>query len=246
MRFRAILHIDIIPQKSSSGNVQILLSFCPILPNSVTPGLENVDSCITVSRLKNSMENTLPQDIVDCLKNARYLHLGTCAENYPHVSLMNYIYVPAGEGAEHTSKVNEDCVVMLCSRRTKKFFNITINPKVSLLVHDWSTRQQATNATDLTALLSSLNAASLSKHSITLNGNAEVLDGPAETFFKQMMLDSASGQEARCYVEDPESAVILVHFGSARISDNSNNVEKWKSNGAEATPLSRRELNGSV
>lgn len=192
------------------------------------------------------MENSLPQDIVDCLKNAKYLHLGTCAENYPHVSLMNYIYIPAGEGSQYTSKLNEDCVVMLCSRRTKKFFNITMNPKVSLLVHDWSTRQQATNATDLTALLSSLNAASLSKHSITLNGNAEVLDGPAEQFFKQKMLESASGEETRCYVEDPESAVIVVHFGSARISDKSNNVEKWKSDAAEATPSSRAGLNGTM
>lgn len=187
--------------------------------------------------------NELPQDIVTCLTNARYLHLGTCAENFPHVSLMNYIYVPAAECSRYTSKA-EDCVVMTCSRRTKKFFNITANPRVSLLVHDWSTRQQATNATDLTALLSSLNAASLSKHSITLNGVAEVMSGPAEQHFKEKMLDSASGDEARCYIEDPDSAVIAVHFGSARISDKSNNVEKWKSEGAESTPSSRGPTNG--
>lgn len=192
------------------------------------------------------MENKLPKDVVDCLKNARYLHLGTCAENYPHVSLMNYIYVPVGEGARHTSKAGEDCVVMTCSRRTKKFFNIMANPKVSLLVHDWSTRQQATNATDLTALLSSLNAASLSKHSITLNGSAEILTDEAEQYFKQKMLDSTSGDEARCYIEDPDSAVIAVHFGSARISDKANNVEKWKSEGSESTPSSRGHLTNGV
>lgn len=191
------------------------------------------------------MDNRLPQDIVDCLKSARYLHLGTCAENHPHVSLMNYIYVAAGEAAQHTSKLQEDCVVMTCSRRTKKFFNITMNPRVSVLVHDWSTRQQATNATDLTTLLSSLNAASLSKHSITLNGDADILEGEAEQYFKQKMLDSASGDEAKCYIDDPDSAVIAVHFGSARISDKSNNVEKWKSEGSEATPSSRARANGT-
>lgn len=159
---------------------------------------------------------------------------------------MNYIYVPAGEDARHTSKTAEDCVIMTCSRRTKKFFNITANPKVSILVHDWSTRQQATNATDLTALLSSLNAASLSKHSITLNGDAEILTGDAEQFYKQKMLDSTSGDEARCYIEDPDSAVIAVHFGSARISDKSNNVEKWKNDAAESTPFSRGMPNGTA
>ena len=184
-------------------------------------------------------KNRLPESLVECLRNARYLHLGTCADNYPHVSLMNYIYVPTGDATEYTSKPDEDCVVMTCSRDTKKFFNITANPKVSLLVHDWTTRQQSSDATNLTALLSSLNAASLSKHSITLNGVAEVLENEAAAFFKQKMLESVPGDDAKCYIDDPDSAVIAVHFGSARISDKANNLEKWRSAGSSSTPTSR-------
>lgn len=175
------------------------------------------------------MDRKLPRDVIDCLKSAKYLHLGTCVDNIPHVSLMNYILVPAGEGAEYTSR-EEDCVVMTCSRQTKKFQNIIANPRVSLLVHDWSTRQQATNATDLTSLLSSLNAASLSKYSITLNGVAEIITGPAAQYFKQKMLNSLP--ETRCYIED-DSAMITVHFGSARIADKANNLEQWKSESAD-------------
>lgn len=171
------------------------------------------------------MDRTLPRDVIDCLKSAKYLHLGTCVDNVPHVSLMNYILVPAGKGDGFTSK-EEDCVVMTCSRQTRKFQNILVNPRVSLLVHDWSTRQQATKATDLTTLLSSLNAASLSKYSITLNGNAEILTGNSAQHFKQKMLESLP--ETRCYIED-DSAMIAVHFGSARISDSANNLEQWKS-----------------
>lgn len=188
------------------------------------------------------MDRKLPPDVIDCLKSAKYLHLGTCVDNVPHVSLMNYILVPAGQGAEYTSK-EEDCVVMTCSRQTKKFQNITVNPRVSLLVHDWSTRQQATNATDLTALLSSLNAASLSRHSITLNGDAEIITGEAEQYFKNKMLDRLP--ETRCYIED-DSAVIAVHFGSARISDKQNNLEKWKSHDSVEESSSEAMINGRV
>ncbi|ORY86802.1 hypothetical protein BCR37DRAFT_385277 [Protomyces lactucae-debilis] len=180
--------------------------------------------------------NSLPADVVSCLTNARYLHLGTCSDNWPHVSLMNYLYIRAGQGTEHTSKPDEDCVIMTCSRKTKKFFHLSMNPKVSVLVHDWSTRQQVTNSSDLTQLLSSLNAASLSKYSITLNGTAEVLEGEHSEYFKKRILDSSVGSEARCYMDGEDTAVIAVHFGSARISDKENNVNKWKHQDSEMTP----------
>lgn len=174
-------------------------------------------------------KSRLPPPLVQCLQSAKYLHLGTCAQNEPHVSLMNYIYVPAGQGGQHSSNDDEDSVVMTCPKHTKKFANILANPRVSILVHDWTTRQQINDATDLTALLSSLNAASLSKHSITLNGDAEVITGPAAEHFKQQMLQSAAGDDAKCWIEDPDAQVIRVYFGSARISDKENNVERWNS-----------------
>jgi hypothetical protein len=125
---------------------------------------------------------------------------------------------------------------MTCSRKTKKFFHMSRNPNVSVLVHDWSTRVQAASSTDLTRMLSSLNAASLSKYSITLNGTAEVLEGEHSEYFKERILESSVGQEARCYMDGEDTAVIAVHFGSARISDKDNNVNKWKHQDAQATP----------
>lgn len=74
--------------------------------------------------------NTLPPEVVQCLENARFLHLATCSDNVPHVSLMNYTYLPS---SPHSCL---PVIVMTTNPASKKMNNLVANPSVSLLVHD--------------------------------------------------------------------------------------------------------------
>ncbi|CAK7223702.1 hypothetical protein SCUCBS95973_005269 [Sporothrix curviconia] len=80
--------------------------------------------------------NCLPTEVVQCLENARFLHLATCVDNIPHVSLMNYTYLPSAATApDHP--LAAPVIVMTSNPASKKTHNIVANPNVSLLVHDW-------------------------------------------------------------------------------------------------------------
>lgn len=72
----------------------------------------------------------LPAEVVQCLENARFLHLATCTDNKPHVSLMNYTYLPS------TPYSSSPVIVMTTNPASKKMNNLVANPSVSLLVHD--------------------------------------------------------------------------------------------------------------
>jgi len=72
----------------------------------------------------------LPAEVVQCLENARFLHLATCTDNIPHVSLMNYTYMPSSPFSL------TPVVVMTTNPASKKMNNLVANPNVSLLVHD--------------------------------------------------------------------------------------------------------------
>lgn len=72
----------------------------------------------------------LPSEVVQCLENARFLHLATCVDNIPHVSLMNYTYLPS------SSYSPAPVIVMTTNPASKKMNNLVANPNVSLLVHD--------------------------------------------------------------------------------------------------------------
>ncbi|BFZ54897.1 hypothetical protein PYCC9005_001934 [Savitreella phatthalungensis] len=213
-----------------------------------------------------SQDESLPQDVIEVLRHARYLHLGTSCNDFPHVSLMNFLHVPAGsvDDLSLTGGDAADCVALICSRRTKKYFNIVKNPRVSLLVHDWSTRasHESTTGGDkasdeaggfsdrglreggLASLLSALNAAALSKHSVTLSGTAEVVSDPVRAaFFRERMKGEGtraqwSQEDVKCWVESDDTDVVLVHLGSARISDRGDHVHKWKQANALDTPSS--------
>lgn len=72
----------------------------------------------------------LPPEVVQCLENARFLHLATCVDNMPHVSLMNYTYLPSSPYSD------SPVIVMTTNPASKKMNNLVANPNVSLLVHD--------------------------------------------------------------------------------------------------------------
>lgn len=72
----------------------------------------------------------LPPEVVQCLENARFLHLATCFDNIPHVSLMSYTYLPSSPFSR------APVIVMTTNPASKKMNNLSANPNVSLLVHD--------------------------------------------------------------------------------------------------------------
>jgi len=53
------------------------------------------------------------------------LHLGTSLSDRPHVSLMNYTFIPSGEAYPYEQ---DDCIIMTTSRNTKKFINLSAVP----------------------------------------------------------------------------------------------------------------------
>ncbi|EFX02171.1 pyridoxamine phosphate oxidase [Grosmannia clavigera kw1407] len=154
---------------------------------------------------------SLPTEVVQCLENARFLHLATCVNNVPHVSLMNYTYLPEASPV----------IAMTTNPASKKTHNIVANPNVSLLVHDWVshrplTRRLSTDSnmddgsggspgagaggngsgggspepSSLATLLLNLNTAAVSSISATINGTARVLPqgSPEEAYYRQQHL----------------------------------------------------------
>ncbi|XP_014561194.1 hypothetical protein COCVIDRAFT_87529 [Bipolaris victoriae FI3] len=135
------------------------------------------------------MSNSLPEEVVTCLQNARFLHLATCSENIPHVSLMNYTYLP------NTPYSSSPIIIMTTPASSRKTQNLESNSLVSLLVHDWishrpptlsqpgrspSPTRPAPRSGSLAELLLGMNTASLSRISTTINGVAQMVPSGSE------------------------------------------------------------------
>ncbi|KAF2021739.1 hypothetical protein BU24DRAFT_417364 [Aaosphaeria arxii CBS 175.79] len=133
----------------------------------------------------------LPDEVITCLQNARFLHLSTCANNIPHISLMNYTYLPSTPYSTHP------IIIMTTPPSSRKTLNLTDNPLVSLLVHDWVSHRPPTLSSQgrspsptrpgggprsgsLAELLLGMNTASLSRISTTINGTAEIVEPGSE------------------------------------------------------------------
>ncbi|KAF2090137.1 pyridoxamine phosphate oxidase-like protein [Saccharata proteae CBS 121410] len=123
---------------------------------------------------------TLPQDLVQSLENARFLHLATSSPDAaPHISLMNYTYLPSSPYSPSPQ------IIMTTPPTSQKTANLLANPRVSLLVHDWVSARPPTLASgreaspppaasrsSLATLLLGMNTAALSRISATINGDA--------------------------------------------------------------------------
>lgn len=78
----------------------------------------------------------LPLEIVSLLKKERVCFLATSLHDQPHLSLMNFTFLP------------EEGLIILSSRRnTKKVTNILNNPQVALLVYQTGDEQPPISAT---------------------------------------------------------------------------------------------------
>ncbi|RDA91190.1 hypothetical protein CP533_4815 [Ophiocordyceps camponoti-saundersi (nom. inval.)] len=187
--------------------------------------------------------HTLPPEVVQCLENARFLHLATCVENVPHVSLMNYTYLPS---SPYSSR---PVIVLTTNPASRKTTSILANPNVSLLVHDWVSHRPPTSGrrpsrgspvpeprSNLAALLLNLNTSAISSISATISGAARIAPegSDQEKFFLETHLanntfdegDAASRPQSH-FVAGEEVSVIIVDIKDVRISDWKGTVRDW-------------------
>ncbi|KAB5560057.1 hypothetical protein GE09DRAFT_1030766 [Coniochaeta sp. 2T2.1] len=165
--------------------------------------------------------STLPPEVDNCLVNARFLHLATCTNNTPHVSLMNYTYLPP-----NTSPYSlEPLIIMTTNPSSKKWTNLSSNPAVSLLVHDWVSHRPPTSAgrrlsggspgpehrSSLASLLLNLNTSAVSSISATISGEARLVapGTEEEKFYREAHLENNTfeGEEGPSFGGRRESVV---------------------------------------
>ncbi len=186
------------------------------------------------------------------------LHLATCDELFPHVSLMNYTYLAQSPYTSHPT------IIMTTQPSSKKTQNLIRNPRVALLVHDWVSHRPPTTSTDparassptrqlprssLANLLFNLNTSALSSISATINGTAALVESGTEEerYFKEKHLENntfddhgsqpgqALGPEPEtgdggrgCYIEGEEVRVVAVRIRDGRIADWKGQVKDWR------------------
>ncbi|KAF2163161.1 hypothetical protein M409DRAFT_57824 [Zasmidium cellare ATCC 36951] len=152
----------------------------------------------------STQSDRLPQEVVTCLENARFLHLATCTSNIPHVSLMKFTYLPSHPFPSTSTLPPGPAIVMTSNPSSKKTSNLLSNPNVSLLVHDWvSSRPPNTLSgadrersptggprSSLAQMLMQMNSTAVSSISATINGSAHVLASgtPEEKWCKEQHL----------------------------------------------------------
>ncbi|KAI7237847.1 hypothetical protein KC330_g2919 [Hortaea werneckii] len=141
------------------------------------------------------VSDTLPDEVITCLQNSRFLHLATALNNRPHVSLMNYTYLPTHPFTSHTTQLPlaGPLIIMTSNPSSKKTLNLLQNHNVSLLVHDWVSSRPphlsgerersptgGARASSLANMLMQMNSAAVSSISATMNGEAMVLEAGTE------------------------------------------------------------------
>lgn len=176
---------------------------------------------------------------------------------------MNYTYLPTSPyplpptsipSSGTISGVSGPVIVMTTHPGTKKTHNLTSNPRVSLLVHDWVSHRpsisstnpfstsptnthafpaetpQAPQPSSLSAFLTNLNSAALSSISATLNGYAHLIPqgGEEEEYYKRVHMENNPQDENRCYLEGAQVRVVVVRVEWARVADYRGGVTDWK------------------
>lgn len=171
------------------------------------------------------MAASLPNSVTSLLKEKHFLHLATCWDNKPHVSLMNYTYI---------SKNNSHYIVLSTPKNTTKYANITKNPRVSVLVHDWikSNPEEGGRRNSLYELLTNINRAEMTNSvSVMLDGDAQVLNSECSDyeFWKSLHLNSGFKDDIQAanYLTSDDNALILVTIEACKVTDAKNNVELY-------------------
>lgn len=143
-----------------------------------------------------------------------------------------------------TTAAGPGVIIMLLSPTTKKSSNLQVNPRVSLLVHDWISHRPSTSYSNasgtsptssnqpssLAELLQNLNSSSLSTHSHTIRGYARIVeaDSEEEKYYRQKHVEGNQGEEVRSYIEGDEGLrVVVVEVEGGRVADWKGGVNDW-------------------
>ncbi|EPS42607.1 hypothetical protein H072_3358 [Dactylellina haptotyla CBS 200.50] len=134
-------------------------------------------------------------------------------------------------------------IIMLLSPTTKKLSNVSSNPHVSLLVHDWISQRppgtsglaaplspSAAPLSPLAQFLQNLNSSELKSYSHTMRGYARILEagGDEEKYYKDIHKEANKFEDAKCYVDGEEgSIVVVVEVEGGKIADWKGVVEDW-------------------
>ncbi|KAG7194180.1 uncharacterized protein KQ657_004889 [Scheffersomyces spartinae] len=179
----------------------------------------------------------LPDSVTSLLKSKRFLHLATCNDNVPHLSLMNYTYYKKTD--------NEHYIIMSTPKNTDKYNNMLANPQVSVLVHDWlATNNKASGESDAEDLkgrrnllydfLVNLNQSEISRVSVMINGKCQLLDKTENKdtyeFYKSLHRNNKKFDEVQVknYIEDDEdNALVVIAITLCKVTDTNNNVETY-------------------
>lgn len=135
---------------------------------------------------------------------------------------MNYTYIEPGSDNPYD---DSPLVILASHKDTQKFANIEKNPKISLLIHDWTTAGKGSQSSfsagsdSLSALLHNLNQNEISALSATFGGQATILSGEKADYYRNKLLE-ANSKEAKCFIESAE--VIAVKILGAKVTDKEN------------------------
>ncbi|KAJ5692381.1 hypothetical protein N7462_001804 [Penicillium macrosclerotiorum] len=224
------------------------------MAESLNPPLSYEASDTTTHR---HAATSLPTEVVSCLKNSRFLHLATCDNLTPHISLMSYTYLPSTPYDPYPT------IIMTTNPASRKTNHLLSNPRVSLLVHDWVSHRPPTRApnphgeregspppaatrSSLASLLLNLNTSALSSISTTITGEARFLEpgSEEESWCKERHLENNTfeeeeinlfGQQQRqdpharrpSMVIDTDVRVVTVQVREGRIADWKGGVRDW-------------------
>jgi hypothetical protein len=184
------------------------------------------------------------------------LHLATCDDKTPHISLMSYTYLPSTPFDPHP------IIIMTTNPASRKTNHLLSNPRVSLLVHDWVSHRPPTRAptqgdregspppaatrSSLASLLLNLNTSALSSISTTITGEAQFLEpgSEEESWCKARHLENNTFEEEEINLfgqqqqQDPSARrpslsidtdvrVVTVRVTEGRIADWKGGVRDW-------------------
>ncbi|ANZ75953.1 BA75_02594T0 [Komagataella pastoris] len=174
-----------------------------------------------------------PPQVLQLLKSAKYIHLGTSADDIPHVSLMNYTYVSPEEVLKEgfpLSDSSHSVIILTTDKDTVKYNNMRANPSVSILVHDWVTKTNSieAGANHLLSFLKNLNQNELVSTSATLAGKAHILSDEKQIeYYKKKHLEN--NPEGKVFIDGDNVAIVLVQVLSSKVADTENNVSEYNS-----------------
>ncbi|GMM53164.1 pyridoxal 5'-phosphate synthase [Starmerella bacillaris] len=161
------------------------------------------------------MTQKIPDVVTQVISHNNLLHLATSKDDCPSVSLMNFSYIPPTDLVPAT-------IVLSSQPQTTKIKNIAANPKVSLLIHDYTNRATG-EASSLSQMLQDINQANISRTSVTLYGNARIAEGEEAEYYRAKHL--AQNPNAKCFIQNADIILVVAH--KAKVSDFHDNVKTF-------------------